>query len=328
VAGRSPEGRSVEPRETPDLEPFLPVRLGVVTAGLLSVLLYLSLLGLPLLGVFVAPMAAVPVIQVRAGGRPPVLAWGWPALLLATVAVVGGATALGVLVGYLLLVAWPATTAEWWSEGGWTEGRWVAVTTALGLVLVLALAAALSGGDPVGATRALIHRAGLQAEPMYLDLGFGRGEIALMLDRAERTLGWVLPGMLTGYLVMTLFWLRPRLPFVGLPVEVGPFEQYRNDEWLPAAFAAAGAGTVLLHGVPRWVAVNALMVVLILCFVQGLAIIRAHVARFVGRGLLVRWGLGLICLQVPLVFLVAALGMIDSFRSLRPAAVTDDGRNE
>jgi len=319
----------VEPRETPDKEPFLPVRQGVVTAGLLSLLLYLSLLGLPLLGVFVAPMAAVPVIQVRAGGRPPVLAWGWPALLLATVAVAGGGTtALGVLVGYLFLVALPATTAEWWSDGGWTEGRWVVVTTVLGLVLVLALTVALSGGDPVGATRAWIHRAGLQAEPMYLDLGFGRGEIALMLDRAERTLGWVLPGMVTGYLVMTVFWLRPRLPFVGLPVETAPFESYRNDEWLPAVFALAGAGTVLLDGVPRWIAVNALVVVLILCFVQGLAIIRAHVARFVGRGLLVRWGLGLICLQVPLVFLVAALGMVDSFRSLRPAAGTDEGRNE
>ncbi len=319
----------MESGETPGPGPFLPVRQGVVTAGLLSLLLYLSLLGLPLLGFLMAPMAAIPVLSVKAGGRPPVLAWGWPALLLATVAVAGGGqTALMVLFGYLLLVALPAVTVERWAGSGWSEGRWVALTSLAGLALVLGLVLALSAGHPVEVTRAWIHQAGLQAEPMYLDLGFGKGEIALMLDRAERSLGWILPGMVTGYLVLTLFWLRPRLPFVGVPVETAPFEAYRNDEWLPVAFVAGGAGTVLAGGPWRWLAANLLVVVLILCFVQGLAIIRAHVVRFVGRGLLVRWGLGLICLQVPLAFLVMVLGMIDSFHSLRPAAATDDGRME
>jgi len=319
----------VEPLETPGPGPFLPYQQGVVVGGLLSLLLYLGLFGLPPVGVLVAPLAAIPVLTVKSTGRAPVLAWGWPALLLATVALAGGGTvSMLMLAGYLLIVALPSVTAEWWSDAGWPEGRWVSVTTALGLVFVLVLMAGMSAGHPVQATRSWIHEIGSQVEPMYVDLGFGRGEIALMLDRAERLLGWTLPGMVTGYLILTLFWLRPRLPFVGLPVEAAPFEEYRNDEWLPLAFVLGGAGTALAGGLPRWLAVNVLTAVLILCFVQGLAIIRAHVVRFVGRGLLVRWVLGLICLQVPLAFLVMALGMIDSFHSLRPAAATDDGRME
>jgi hypothetical protein len=73
-------------------------------------------------------------------------------------------------------------------------------------------------------------------------------------------------------------------------------------------------------------ALNALIAVLILYFVHGLAIIRAHLARFVGRGWLVRWGVVLLCLQVPLPLLVAALGLGDSFFQLRPRPPEDDRR--
>ncbi len=307
----------------------LPFRPGVLTAGVLSLLLYLSLLGLPLLGVLVAPMAAVPVLSVRGGMRTATVAWGWPALALSLLAGADGSGAgLALLAGYLLLVVLPCVSISWWSTGGWSEGRWVAVTTAVGLALTVALVLALSQGQPLEAIRQWVHRAGGQVEAVYTGLGMARGDVALMMDRAEAWLSWLLPGMVTGYLVMTLFWLRPRLGLLGVGVRTGPFEAYRNDDWLPAAFAVSGAGTLLLAGTWRWVAVNLLVAVLILCFVQGLAMIRAHVVRFAGRGLLVRWGLGLICLQVPLVFVVMALGMIDSFHSLRPAPASENGRTE
>ena len=67
-----------------------------------------------------------------------------------------------------------------------------------------------------------------------------------------------------------------------------------------------------------------LVTVLILYFVQGLAMIRAHLARWFGRGWLVRWGVVLLCLQIPIPLLVAALGVADSFHPLRPQ-VDDDG---
>jgi hypothetical protein len=127
-----------------------------------------------------------------------------------------------------------------------------------------------------------------------------------------------------GYLVVVLFWMRPRLPLLGLPVKVAPFEEYRNDEWLAVLFVLAGGGTLLFGGTLRWIAINLLVTVLILYFVQGLAMIRAHLARWFGRGWLVRWGVVLLCLQIPIPLLVAALGVADSFHPLRPQ-VDDDG---
>ena len=79
-------------------------------------------------------------------------------------------------------------------------------------------------------------------------------------------------------------------------------------------------------GRPRWVALNLLIAVLLLYFVQGLAMIRAHLARWVGRGWFVRWGVAFMCIYPPMPMLVATLGVADSFFSLRPTA-SDDGGN-
>jgi hypothetical protein len=109
---------------------------------------------------------------------------------------------------------------------------------------------------------------------------------------------------------------------------VAAFEEYRNDDWLAAGFALAGLGTLFLAGTPRWIAVNVLIAVLILYFVQGLAMIRAHLARWLGKGWLVRWGVALLCLQGPLPLVVAALGIADGFFELRPRTGDDGGKNE
>ena len=154
--------------------------------------------------------------------------------------------------------------------------------------------------------------------------GLAEGEVELALDAAERMVAWILPAIPIAYLVAVLFWARPRLALLGYPMASGPFEDYRNDEWLAAVFAISGIGTLVLQGTPRWVALNILVAVLILYFVQGLAIIRAHLARWIGRGWLVRWGVVLLSLQVPMPLFVAALGVADSFHSLRPR-VDDDG---
>jgi hypothetical protein len=167
--------------------------------------------------------------------------------------------------------------------------------------------------------------AAADAGELYSALGLAEGEMELALDAAERVASWVLPSLPVIYLVVVLFWIRPRLALLGLPVEAVPFEEYRNDEWLPAVFAAAGIATLMLDGTARWFAVNVLVAVLILYFVQGLAIIRAHLARWVGRGWLVRWGVALLCLQMPLPLLVAVLGVADSFHPLRPRANDDGG---
>ncbi len=303
--------------------------LGPIVAGLLSLLIYLSLVGLPLIGVVVAPLSAIPVLSIRLAGRPPVLAWGWPALLLAVAAYVGGPSAVVLLAGYLLLVALPATTAEAWERAGWSEALWAEVSTAIALVVALLLVAALAWpAPPHEATARWLAEAAERAQAFYGEMGMDRARMSLLLDWWQVSFAWILPSAVVAYVVLALFWLRPRLPLVGFGVGAGPFERYGNDEWVPAAFALGGAGTMLLGGTARWVAANLLGAALILCFVHGLAIIRAHLGRLVGRGWLVRWAVALVAIQMPIALLVAALGLIDPFRRLRPAIPEDHGRLE
>jgi hypothetical protein len=248
------------------------------------------------------------------------------ALLLVASGAGASGIALPLLAAYLLLVVLPAATVEAWARWRWSEGRWIAVATLIGVVVCLAATAmAARPQTPMEAVSGWLRAASDDAGELYAAWGLAEGEVALALDAAERVASWVLPSLAVAYFIVALFWLRPRLALLGLGVDVGAFEDYRNDEWRAAVFAAAGIGTLILGGTGRWVAVNLLIAVLILYFVQGLAIIRAHLARWFGRGWLVRWGVVLLSLQGPLPLLVAALGVADNFHPLRPKADDDDG---
>jgi hypothetical protein len=186
---------------------------------------------------------------------------------------------------------------------------------------------ATAPAGPVEGVATAMREAESDALEMYGAMGFAEGEIELAFDASAQVIPWVLPGIVVAYVVIILFWIRTRIPLLGFAVEVGAFEDFRGEEWLAAGFALSGLGALFLGDTPRWVALNLLIAVLLLYFVQGLAMIRAHLARWVGRGWFVRWGVGLLCVMWPMPILVTTLGVADSFFSLRPAA-SDDGGNE
>jgi hypothetical protein len=312
--------------ETGPAPPRIP-RLGAAASGLVALLLVGALFAIPLLGLLIAPLALLPVAHYQAGGSSGVRAWG-PVVGLLAVATAAGIAgiALPLLAAYLLIVVLPAVSIEAWARWGWSEGRWAGVAALSTVVLALAVIAGIAAPlTPMAAVSGWLREAAAGAAQMYAAWGLAEGDVELALDAAERTASWVLPSIPVAYLVTVLFWVRPRLALLGYPMASGAFEDYRNDEWLAAAFAVAGIGTLALQGTARWVALNLLVVVLILYFVQGLAIIRAHLARWIGRGWLVRWGVVLLSLQVPMPLFVAALGVADSFHPLRPRADDDGG---
>ena len=315
--------------ETPEMQTPLPriPRLGAAASGLVSLLLVGSLFVIPFFGLLIAPLAALPILHFQSGGGLGYRSWG-PVVGLLLVASGAGAAGITIplLAFYLLLVVLPAATVEAWTRWRWSEGRWIAVATMIGVVACLgAIAMAAWPQTPMAAVSGWLRAASDDAGELYAAWGLAEGEVGLALDAAERVASWVLPSIPVAYLVVVLFWLRPRLALLGMGADVGTFEDYRNDDWLAAVFVVAGIATLLLGGVPRWIAINFLIAVLILYFVQGLAIIRAHLARWFGRGWLVRWGVVLLCLQGPLPLLVAALGVADNFHSLRPRADDDGG---
>ncbi len=322
---------SDEPNEAAEVTPAAPPRVprfGAGASGLVSLLLVAGVLVVPLFGLLIAPLGLVPVLHFQSDGSPGVRAWGWVAALLMVGAVSGiGPFPLALLAAYTLIVVIPALSVELWSRMGWNEGRWISVAVFSALAVVLAgLTVVTMPAGPVEAVATAMRGAADDAKEMYGAMGFAEGEIELAFDASETVVPWVLPSVVVTYLIVILFWVRPRIPLLGYDVRVAPFEEYRGDEWLAAVFAVSGLGALFLGGTPRWVALNMLIAVLLLYFVQGLAMIRAHLARWVGRGWFVRWGVALMCIYPPMPMMVAALGVADSFFPLRPAA-SDDGGN-
>ncbi len=316
-----------EAAETTSAVPRIP-RFGAGASGLVSLLLVAGVLVVPVFGLLIAPLGLVPVLHFQSDGSPGIRAWGWVMALLAGGSIIGfGPFPMVLLAAYTLIVALPALLVEVWSKVGWSEGRWIAMAVAASLAVVLVgLAFVTAPSGPVEGVAAAMRDAATDAKEMYGAMGFAEGEIELAFDASEQVVPWVLPSVIIAYVIVILFWIRPRIPLLGFDVEVASFEEYRGDDWLAAVFAVSGLGALFLGGTPRWVALNLLIAVLLLYFVQGLAMIRAHLARWVGRGWFVRWGVALMCIYPPMPILVVTLGVADSFFPLRPA-VSDDGGN-
>ena len=298
---------------------------GALGSGVISLLLFGSLFVLPVIGVFVAPLGLIPVLQYAARHASGVAAWGWVVVALGVAAAVSGTTmAVVFFAGYVTMIGLPSMTIEWWRRLGWSDGRWLLVAAFGGLALILLTVAGLGWPrSPMTWTAGWLSSMGTQALDFYKKIGVSTGRLQGALDASERNLTWILPAVPLAYLTAVLFWVRARLPLLGFDWQPVPFEEFRNDDWLALGFVLGGLGTLLTGGALRWIAVNLLAATLILYFIQGLAMIRAHLVRFVGRGWFVRWGVALLCLQVPLPALVAALGIMDSFHSLRPKRSDD-----
>ncbi|MEN8165107.1 MAG: DUF2232 domain-containing protein [Acidobacteriota bacterium] len=308
-------------------EPIRPPSLGPVVSGFLSLFLAGSFVLLGPIALIVAPLAVIPILKFEAERGGSVLVWGPVVVILVAVASAGGGVAaLVVLLAYLTVAVLPTVSVIAWCRSGWSEGRWAAVTVmTFALVLVTGAVVATLPQGPVDVVAQWSRTAAEDAGQLYTSMGLSRGEVQRAMDQAQWFVAWTLPSMLVFYLVAVLFWIRPRLALLGLNVPAGSFEDYRSDEWLPLAFALTGLGAVVLNGTSRWVALNLLLPVLALYFVHGLAIIRAHLVRWIGRGWLVRWGVAILALQMPLPAVVALLGLVDAFRPLRPQLNEDGG---
>jgi hypothetical protein len=248
---------TVESSKEPEVQaprPQIP-RLGAAASGLVALLLVGALFLIPFLGLLIAPLGSLPVLHYQAGGAPGYRAWG-PVAALLVVASLGGFAgfALPLLAAYALLVILPSATVDIWLRWRLSEGQWIAAATLAGLLATLiAVIAVASPQTPMEAVAGWMRAASEDAAELYAAWGLAEGSVELALDAAERAAAWVLPSVPVAYLVVVLFWMRPRLPLLGLPVPVATFEEYRNDEWLAALFVVAGGGTLLLGGTLRWV---------------------------------------------------------------------------
>jgi hypothetical protein len=286
---------------------------GPGAAGLLS-LLAASCLLVPLFGLLIAPFAAIPVLHLMAArDRPVLLGWLPPLVAASLVMLASGTLGLRLVACYLLSVVVPLASVWAWRRFGWSEGRWVAVTVLPAAALVVGLAVV---------TRQL-QEPMTELATVLEESGMSHAKVSESLELYEQMMAGFGPMLVVAYLVWVLFVIRPRLPLLGFEMQIRLFESYRSELWLPAGFIITGLATVFGSGTLRWVAQNLLVAVAILFFVHGLAIIRAHLARWFGRRWHLRWVAGLLSLLAPAY--VAVLGLADSFFDLRPRTEHDRG---
>jgi len=296
-------------------------------AGLFSLLVFASLPLLPILGVFLALLAPLPLVHVVAGGRTSFVAWGWVAVgLVSAVFLFRAPWLVALCVGYLLVAVWPAVSVETWLRRQWSTGRWAAIVAlvALGVVSVV-VTAALWPTMPGEGLIQLFARLMAGASELVKALGEGVGGEELMA-RAMQVVAYLTPSMAAMYVLSGALWLRPRLPLLGLPRGSEPFPLYTSEEWLPVGFVVGGLGWVFAPEPYKWLAANLLVTVLGLYFVHGLAIILFYLGRRFGMNRWVRLGVVVLALQIPVALVFSALGLADTFFGLRRGGAYDGGR--
>jgi len=293
-------------------------------AGLFSLLVFASLIVLPVAGVFLALLAPLPLVQVVATGRPSFLAWGWVAVVLVGAALLWHQAWLVALAsGYMLVAVWPAVSVETWLRRRWSTGRWAALVALVAVAIAAGvMLAVFHPAPPAQALADLLGRGG--GNDLVKRLGEAAGGEELVAE-AIRVGAYLAPSAAALYVVWIAFWLRPRLPLLGLPRGSEPIAEYSSDEWLPIGFAVGGLGWVFAPEPAKWLAANLLVTVLGLYFVHGLAIIFFHLGRRFGDNRWVRLGVVVFAMQVPLALVVSGLGLTDTFYRLRRGGADDGG---
>lgn len=308
---------------TPSNPPSLR-RIGPGVAGLLSVLVYLSLPLVPPLGIFLALLAPLPLLQIAGTGRPAFIAWGWVAAAGAGAVLLSYSVDLTIaLTGYLLVAAWPASSVEIRLRRGWGDGRWIAVVA---LVALVASGAALFAGvapRPLAEVMESEFNTALAAMPELaasLRTALDTNPIAFLVLRASFYLP---PAFIALYVATVALFVRPRLALLGLGSGTAPFSEYRSEEWLPVGFILGGLGWVFLPEPGKWLAANLLVTVAGLYFVQGLAIIHFYLGPRLRHNRWVRAGVLLLALHIAVV--IALAGLVDGFVRLRRSREPDEG---
>lgn len=319
-------GGDVEPSRMP---PLLR-RLGPGLAGLLSLLIFLSLPLVPLLGVFTAILSPLPLVHLFALTGGTAMGWGW--VMIALIGVSLATTwpgAIGAAAGYLLIAAWPAFSVELWVRHRWSSGRWLAIVAGGALGVLAGVLVAMSHPEaPALALERLLAPSAADSPGLAGLLGVSRWSGEELVAAAVATLAALAPAIGALYVAAVALWLRPRLALLGLPVGHEPFAAFSSEEWLPVAFVIGGLGWVFASGLAKWLSVNLLVVVIGLYFVHGLAIIHHYLGRRLASKRLVRVVVGLIAVQMPLALGVAAAGLTDAFVRLRCGSRNEEESTE
>lgn len=262
-------------------------------------------------------------------------AWGMAAVGL-TAAAILATSGVGAVLLFVLQFGLPATLLPWLltREVAWDRALTITLGLMLGLGLLALVVFAASSGQPVfDLADALVDKEITQAVTLMEEFSTGteqapaeaeafRQAVAGMGELMRR----IYPGMLVAVggvlqlatLGLLALLIRPRV----LP---GPaFARWRAPELLIWVLIAAGFAAVLSTGTVQTVALNLLVVLLPVYFLQGLAVVEYFFTRK-GVALLWRGLIYLILLVInPLPVIVTGVGIFDLWADFRKKRINND----
>ena len=290
---------------------------------LISFILFSTALFLPPAGIVSCLLAPFPVVFVRLRyGRGTAVT-----VTLTAVALLAAVFGIQASMLYLLQCGVIALVMPELLTRGFGSARTIAWTTSANLVVFLLAAVAfmLVSGQNIHQLAVREITASLaQAMDIYGKSGVVGDDLAAMkqsMVTAANLLIRIYPALMTVVLIaMTGFNLTLVRRFVIRPeseLKFGEFKRFKNPEWLVWFLIAAGFSLLAGNEIITTPALNLLVVLAVLYFMQGLAVVSTIIARQSFSGIL-RLGLYMMLLFQPyMAALLVAFGVFDLWGDFR-----------
>lgn len=297
--------------------------LDVIKGSVATLVLFLAYISLPLIGILPGLFAPLPLMYyaLKSGRNTGI------AIFLITLAVLAFVADPSALLLFLVQSGAISLAVPHFLVKGWGAARTIAYSVAISLACILLFAAAvwfvrgvnlhgeiLQGiNASIAQTTLLYEKSGLKGEDLQ-SLQEGIRQAGALIGRIYPALVLVGLAAIAGFNMLALRKLSARR---NKRIPVGDFKQFRNPEHLIWFVIVAGFALLLDNADAVTAALNVLVVVLSLYFLQGLAIIVCLFDRFTAPRL-VRFILyTVLALQPYLAIAVAMLGIFDLWGNFR-----------
>ncbi len=288
-----------------------------------SFILFAAYLVIPPAGIFSGVLAPFPVayVRLRHGRMATVISILGATAAMTAVFGVGAGTFYLVQCGLLALVL-PELLLKGFSAVramGWTT----AVSISLLALTVVAFSLA-SGQNLHLAAVAEIQKSVTQATAIYEKSGVKGEELALLkqtMATAAELVIKIYPALIAITLIamagVNLLLLRRVAGAMGHQLNIGEFRTYRNPDLLIWMLIAAGFSLLAPNQLITIPALNILLIVVMLYFLQGLAVLSTIIARQSMAGILRTALYFMLIMQPYLAVLVAVIGIFDLWGDFR-----------
>jgi uncharacterized protein YybS (DUF2232 family) len=309
---------------TTQADPAMATRLKSALFGMIgSFVLFAAYLAIPPIGIFSGILAPFPVAFNRlVHGRMAacIVALGATAATTALFGVFAGSLYLGMcgVIGLLM----PELLAR--GLGGSRVMFWTTAANLMVLFTGIVLYVTSTGIDPQQVISAEITSSMTQAAALYEKSGL-KGEDLELVKQSMKTVSDLLlrlyPALITVmYVVMAgcnLALLKRTTVVTGVSLNVGEFNSFKNFDLLVWVLIAVGFSLLLPLSVVTTPALNILLLVSLLYFIQGIAVVSVLISKHSMAGIL-RIGLYIMLVIQPyLVVLIAGIGLCDLWVDFR-----------